>query len=337
MAGKLTLAAIARLTRQRYHHDLVANLVSLAARLLGTRSVGYYEVAAPEEEGGSPRFQNYLAPDGPPPSWGEEKVLLRAYRRRRPVRGKVSHGVGRKTCVVYPILGAAGVRALLLARVRAAQSAGQRELGQLLAVYQNFLQLFERVDRDALTGLYNRQAFGETINRIMHPARGARGRRKDREHVYWLGILDIDHFKNVNDRHGHLIGDEVLLLFARLMRDTFRYEDRLFRYGGEEFIVLLEGANGDSAQQVFERFRLAVETARFPQDTRITVSIGYTEISHEGLPSDVIDRADRALYVAKNSGRNQVLGYEDLLAQGRLRQAEYPSHQDIQLWLNAKA
>jgi len=335
MAGKLTLAAIARLTGQRYHRDLVANLVSMVARLLGTSSIGYYEVVLAAEEGSPPGFRNYLMPDDAP-SRVEESLLLRAYRRRRPVRGgapKAGHRIG----VVYPILGSTGVQALLLVRVRADQSVEQRELGQLLAVYRNFLQLFERVDRDALTGLYNRQAFGETINRIMHPARGSRGRRKDREHTYWLGILDIDHFKNVNDRHGHLIGDEVLLLFARLMRETFRYEDRLFRYGGEEFIVLLEGTNGDSAQQVFERFRLAVEATHFPQDTRITVSAGYTEISHEGLPSDVIDRADRALYVAKNSGRNQVLGYEDLLAQGRLRQAEYPSHQDIQLWLNAKA
>jgi diguanylate cyclase (GGDEF)-like protein len=332
MAGKITLDAVARLTSQRYRHDLVVNLVRVTARLMGTQSVSYYEVTPGPGAGEDPLFRNYLVPEASL-SWPEQKLLLRAYRRRRVVRARGAKGA--RIAVAHPVQGAEGVQGLLLVRVRLYRPADHRELGKLLAVYRNFQQLFDRVDRDALTGLYNRQAFGETINRIMHPVQGARSRRKDRERVYWLGILDIDHFKNVNDRHGHLIGDEVLLLFARLMRDAFRYEDRLFRYGGEEFIVILEGANGDSAQQIFERFRLAVAATRFPQEIHITVSIGFTEVLHEGLPSDVIDRADRALYMAKNSGRNQVLSYEGLLAQGRLRHAEYPSHQDVQLWLNA--
>lgn len=331
MVGKVTLNEVTRLTGQRGQFEMVAALVKIASRLVGTRVVTYY-LATAAAEGGSPVVRDFLGPERQIPS-SEMKLLLRALRSRRTVRGTVD---GQLT-VVHPVQGYAGDGGLLVFRVRHYAPAAHRELRKLLAVYGNFLSLHDRIERDSLTGLYNRQAFGEVITRLIHPGRVSRSRRKDKDHTYWLGMLDIDHFKQVNDEHGHLIGDEVLVLFARLMRETFRYEDRLFRYGGEEFIVVLEGVSHESAFQALERFRLAVAAQPFPQGVHLTVSAGFAEILFGSLPSEVIDKADRALYFAKNAGRNQVCGYEDLVANGQLRQIEYPSHKNVHLWLKAEA
>ena len=90
-------------------------------------------------------------------------------------------------------------------------------------------------------------------------------RRANTKTGYWLGVVDIDHFKRVNDGFGHLIGDEVLVLVARIMRQSFRHYDRLYRFGGEEFVVLLRGGDEEDAKAAFERFRTNVESYLFPR------------------------------------------------------------------------
>ena len=129
-------------------------------------------------------------------------------------------------------------------------------------IYQNFLSLLDYSERDSLTSLLNRKSFDETFFKATRAtvvaAADSVGDGKRLEHplsVHWLGVIDIDHFKSVNDRYGHLIGDEVLLLLARVMRSTFRHDDRLYRFGGEEFVVLLRADDESSAQAIFERFR----------------------------------------------------------------------------------
>ena len=131
-------------------------------------------------------------------------------------------------------------------------------------------------------------------------------------------MIDIDHFKQVNDRYGHLFGDEMLILLADTMRRSFRRRDKLFRFGGEEFVVILRHAGEQRAQQVFERFRLAVMDREFPQLGRMTVSIGYTRIRAFDTPSNLIGRADEALYYAKRHGRNQLRCYEVLAETGHV-------------------
>ena len=88
---------------------------------------------------------------------------------------------------------------------------------------------------------------------------------------YWLAVIDIDHFKRVNDLSGHLIGDEVLLLLARQMRVNFRFHDQLYRFGGEEFVVLMRCTNHADALAALERFRHQIEIHAFPQVGPITV------------------------------------------------------------------
>jgi diguanylate cyclase (GGDEF)-like protein len=132
-------------------------------------------------------------------------------------------------------------------------------------------------------------------------------------------VIDIDLFKRINDQFGHLYGDEVLVLLARLMLNSFREVDRLFRFGGEEFIIILRDTDACLAAALMEDFRTAVEAFRFPQVGRVTVSVGYTRIVAYDNSSDAFGRADQALYVAKQNGRNQVRSHETLIAENVLQ------------------
>lgn len=189
----------------------------------------------------------------------------------------------------------------------------------VVGVYRNFLNLLDYSERDTLTNLLNRKSFDEAFYKATLHSQTPRdeqpiphsGQRQALvQPTYWLGVIDVDHFKRVNDNFGHLIGDEVLLLVAGLMRSTFRYDDRLYRFGGEEFVVLLRADDAEVAQSVFERFRHNVEQYPFPQVGGITVSIGYTQIRDHDTPSSAFERADKVVYLAKSSGRNRVCCYE---------------------------
>lgn len=201
----------------------------------------------------------------------------------------------------------------------------QRMVLSILRIYRNFQGLLDYSERDTLTGLLNRKTFDESFMKTVAepstpPADDAlTGRRHAVARCrHWLGVIDIDHFKRVNDNHGHLIGDEVLLLMARLMRGSFRLDDRLYRFGGEEFVVLMRCADDAAAAMAFERLRGNVERHQFPQVGRITVSIGFTELKAGDTPSGAFERADKAVYFAKGNGRNQVRHHADLVAAGHL-------------------
>lgn len=197
----------------------------------------------------------------------------------------------------------------------------QRVLPLLLEFYMNFLALLDDNERDTLTGLLNRKTFDGRIAKIQDTLKSQQQRSADKavKVEFCLAALDIDHFKNVNDTYGHIFGDEVLLLFSNIMKSTFRDNDLLFRFGGEEFVVMLANADASHAQIALERFRLAIEQNNFPQVGHITVSIGVATISFTELPRTTIDHADQALYYAKQNGRNQVRVYEELMEQGLLK------------------
>jgi diguanylate cyclase (GGDEF)-like protein len=197
----------------------------------------------------------------------------------------------------------------------------------VVGIYRNFLDLLDYSERDTLTGLLNRKSFDETFMKAarhvpVSPAEDevqSSGVRQAMERAsFWLGVVDVDHFKRVNDGFGHLIGDEVLLLLAGVMRNTFRHDDRLYRFGGEEFVVLLRAAEAAQAEWAFERFRHNIQTQAFPQVGHITVSIGYTHLNANDTPAAAFERADKVVYLAKSNGRNQVQSYEAALASGRI-------------------
>ncbi len=214
----------------------------------------------------------------------------------------------------------------------------QRMVGSVLRIYHNFHGLLDYSERDTLTGLLNRKTFDESFLKVLSELphqQGRDGDSGDRRHAagtphYVLGVIDIDHFKSVNDRFGHLIGDEVLLLLSRLMRGSFRFHDLLYRFGGEEFVVVMRCDGEAHAGDAFERLRLNTERYAFPQVGRITVSIGFTELRPSDAPADAFERADKAVYHAKAQGRNQVHNHAVLLARGLVEEARPPS--DVELF-----
>lgn len=192
----------------------------------------------------------------------------------------------------------------------------------MLRILRNQLALLDYGERDTLTGLLNRKTFEARIHRRSADARsGVSSPQVFSPGVFrWLGLLDIDHFKSINDKFGHVIGDEVLLLVSQIMKQTFRGADELFRFGGEEFVILLEHVDEAGARIAFERLRWAVEDHTFPQSGRVTVSIGYTRLTEGDVSSTTcVARADEALYYAKRHGRNAVWCYETLVERGDLK------------------
>ena len=156
--------------------------------------------------------------------------------------------------------------------------------------------------RDALTGTWNRRHLDTLLaSELQRCARLGQ--------VLCIGLADIDHFKAVNDRHGHLTGDAVLKNVAACLRTQLRGIDELGRFGGEKFMVLLPGVSLAQAQACAERLRRHVAELAAPAgtDARVTVSIGVAAFAPGEPAAAVVERADRALYRAKNGGRNRVV------------------------------
>jgi two-component system cell cycle response regulator len=164
--------------------------------------------------------------------------------------------------------------------------------------------LLELSNTDPLTGIFNRRYFMEALEKEFQ--------RAQRKHApFTLALLDIDHFKRINDRFGHPQGDLVLIALAAVIQGELRRYDIIARYGGEEFILLLPETSTDEGFAVVERLRAAVEKMVLPhpmEGYRVTVSLGVSAFPAERITSvyDLISEADNALYRAKAGGRNQV-------------------------------
>ncbi|MDW2980000.1 MAG: GGDEF domain-containing protein [Rhodanobacter sp.] len=203
--------------------------------------------------------------------------------------------------------------------------AASRPLAEGFArIYANYTALLHESERDKLTGLYNRRSLERQLQALLQQHEQALQQQPSRElpaheqPQVWLAILDIDHFKRINDTYGHIYGDEVILLLAQQMRASFRRDDVLFRFGGEEFVVLFGALGEHSVQAALERFRQRVAGYGFPQVGRVTVSVGYARAGRYDYPERVLDRADKALYYVKQHGRDGVRGYENLRECGLL-------------------
>lgn len=195
------------------------------------------------------------------------------------------------------------------------QPVDYRMLQGLSKIYENHLSLLDYSETDTLTNLRNRKTLEKQFNKITSTLQsfGPDLSSVDASDMgfYFLVVIDIDHFKRVNDNYGHLYGDEILLLVAQLMQRSFRSIDRLFRFGGEEFVVILGPQTQHGVSLALERFRNLVQQHVFPQVGQITVSLGATKIRPFEVLSMTMGRADDALYQAKQSGRNQVVFYDE--------------------------
>lgn len=203
-------------------------------------------------------------------------------------------------------------------------------------IYENYLFILNESDHDQLTGLLNRRAFDRKVKSLVKDKTLSPSSRSsvtysqtESRSSYWLVVVDIDHFKKVNDQYGHLYGDEVLLKFAQLMSEYFSNTDLLFRYGGEEFILILEGNDRGLIYDQIEGFRYFIESTVFPLVGQITVSIGYEEVKPRDYPPIKLELADKALYYVKNHGRNQVCNYAQLVAEGKLSTPHFHDGVDL--------
>ncbi|MDR3365300.1 MAG: diguanylate cyclase [Clostridiales Family XIII bacterium] len=224
------------------------------------------------------------------------------------LKGEVCEGEGCSIEYEAPGENASGLRYFIaeismvqttLARVRTAWAFLIRDVTTTTVMVK---QLEEYAYRDPLTGLNNRRHFME----LAQPAIGKAERMNE---SYYVLMLDLDHFKRVNDTHGHMAGDEVLRSCAAMIRKTLRGHDIVGRYGGEEFVVLITDAIQAEVVQLAERIRQNIATATIPygdKDLRITISIGVAEREPEVDFEKIIDNADHALYIAKRK-RNKVV------------------------------
>ncbi len=159
---------------------------------------------------------------------------------------------------------------------------------------------------DALTGLYNRSWANETLETQLVVS------AQEGQHVS-LAMIDVDHFKSINDRYGHLAGDAVLRAVAHILRDRFRSTDGVFRYGGEEFLVMMPGTPLHLAVEILDALRVALAETPIPlpddptQTVHCTLSAGVAQYEAPQGLNDLISLADRMLYHAKRSGRNRVV------------------------------
>ena len=156
---------------------------------------------------------------------------------------------------------------------------------------------------DALTNVLNRNAYNLKIGELVHEY-------KRYKEEWALLVLDIDHFKKFNDTYGHKTGDKVLKSVAATISNSIRVSDHIFRYGGEEFVVILSRINKETTKNLSEKIRREVERDYFvdgDNELKVTMSIGAAIITPEDTEASLFERADKALYQAKQNGRNQIV------------------------------
>ncbi|MFA7504800.1 MAG: GGDEF domain-containing protein [Burkholderiaceae bacterium] len=223
-------------------------------------------------------------------------------RRRASDDPTTSQPKGEYYSTSLPIVGDTGPIGWIEAETALALEGEQHRLvSGLLRIYANHLAVLDYGEHDTLTGLRNRKTFDTLFLKRLAEMRLAGG------DPHWIGVIDIDHFKRINDRYGHLFGDEVLMLIARIMRAAFAPAEILYRFGGEEFVVQMSAATPPAARGAFDILRQRVAQYCFPQVGQVTVSVGFTPIERNDTPSSAFDRADEALYEAKKQGRNRCI------------------------------
>ncbi len=308
-AGLLSMAV--RISDKRSGDDIRLSLVRTLTDLFRLRKVSFFDIAP-----------------GPPPRLNESlrALIATSSQRVKPIvaglgeRGIVPQGIlgeclqtrnmaigtgpGGACRYGFPIADDRGVFELVGLDFLAEPPGDFAVLGAIMKLYGNVLSLVREKDMDTLTGVLNRRAFDARLASVMSAAS-----KQPPSLAYWLAMIDVDHFKRINDEFGHVLGDEVLLLVARRILQSFRTIDGVYRYGGEEFAVLIAPCDETAAIAAVERCRAEIADSKFPQVGQVTISAGLTVIDHYEHISNAVGRADRALYTAKHNGRNRVVPY----------------------------
>nr|WP_302595524.1 diguanylate cyclase [uncultured Cellulosilyticum sp.] len=167
-------------------------------------------------------------------------------------------------------------------------------LALIVMALLKYIKLIQINKLDGLTKIYNRRYFEEYYRKL-----------QSRERLFTIMIFDIDYFKKINDTYGHLAGDEVIKKVVEIARGCVESKGKIFRYGGEEFVIMLDEVSKQKALQLAEKIRCTIAQHEWQQDMKVTISIGITQATKE--ERDVLNQADLNLYTAKAQGRNQII------------------------------
>ena len=193
---------------------------------------------------------------------------------------------------------------------------------RVLQLSQENTRIRKKAERDLLTALYNRQGLKVTIRQLRENGLLAQ---------YMVLVVDVDHFKQVNDTHGHTVGDQILVQLAEVIRCNLREQDHAARWGGEEFVLLIRSDLGGRLDSFVDRLRTRIASNHFyasSVDTKflITVSIGGAHIAEYDSFEATFEKADEALYIAKNSGRNKYVISQGELTELTLQRSDIDSY-----------
>ncbi len=233
----------------------------------------------------------------------EQKPYIFPFKNYRPITGTVEHMYQNVTILPLPSLTGSIDQICLIIYDVTDIAANRMELQKANG------QLEKLTKTDPLTQIDNRNGLAVNVDL-------ANKRYKMQQTVSSLVMLDIDHFKQINDTHGHPAGDAILQQLAAIIKESMRENDSVARYGGEEFAIILHNTTSDKASHFVERLRKAIEDTEFTfQETviKVTISFGIAQISTKGGDNKAwMEAADKALYQAKRQGRNQGVVYESM-------------------------
>lgn len=233
----------------------------------------------------------------------EQKPYIFPFKNYRPITGTVEHMYQNVTILPLPSLTGSIDQICLIIYDVTDIAANRMELQKANS------QLEKLTKTDPLTQIDNRNGLAVNVDL-------ANKRYKMQQTVSSLVMLDIDHFKQINDTHGHPAGDAILQQLAAIIKESMRENDSVARYGGEEFAIILHNTTSDNASHFVERLRKAIEDTEFTfQETliKVTISFGIAQISTKGGDNKAwMEAADKALYQAKRQGRNQGVVYESM-------------------------
>lgn len=207
-------------------------------------------------------------------------------------------------CYIFPV----AQRAEYTKEIRTINKKLEETVKEKTRLHEELLTMNKRLkyhaERDSLTSLYNRRMFLKKLTQLHEEFEKV-------NQLFSICILDVDHFKQVNDRYGHLTGDQVLIGLANEMTDFLDSKCTLARFGGEEFIILFPGYNQQDAYKLANQFREHVRQQSW-DGVAITISMGISEAAPSRSVTDIVAGADMALYKAKNEGRDRVICEEEI-------------------------
>jgi len=343
------LKSIVEMTGQRDVDSLECSLVATLAEMVPIHEACLYK-RLPQND--AKVVEEFVCLSISKNDMGESHYLWHDPGRLVPIDSNLAKALAVKSPVLYQI--PTGIRLLIpmscegeiIGVLGLESTQGLSEYKALIEgivkIYENYSIILNESERDKLTGLLNRRTFDNKLSRLLkiqrvtkeEDASSEKNGKPQRRYLgpdsfAWLVILDVDHFKRVNDTFGHVYGDEVLLTLSQKMTGTFRSSDLLFRFGGEEFVIILEPIPFEMAQKTVDRFRKLIAEHSFSQIDQITISLGFSRITENDYPQTVLENADKALYYAKEHGRNCAYNYESLIKKGELVEAKEAGSVDL--------